>query len=72
MLAEDDENEVTIMGDDHTDSVDDIRAKDQLLKIFRKGGRQNRPSGSSMNEKYYRRMLTKMDQLSRIFMTKAL
>ena len=71
MLAEDDENEVTIMDDDYTDSVDDIRAKDQLLKIFRKGGRQNRPSGSSMNEKYYKRMLTKMDQLSRIIHDKS-
>ena len=65
-MAENDENEVVIMNDVDTDSAKDERAKGQLLKIFRKGGKQNRPSGSSMNEKYYRSMLTKMDQLSRI------
>ena len=70
-LAENDENEVVIMNDVDTDSAKDERAKGQLLKIFRKGGKQNRPSGSSMNEKYYRSMLTKMDQLSRIIHDKS-
>ena len=53
------------MNDVDTDNAKDERVKDRILKIFRKGGKQNRPSGS-MNEKYYRSMLIKMDQLSRI------
>ena len=44
-MAENDENEVVIMDDVDTDSAKDERAKGQLLKIFRKGGKQNRPSG---------------------------
>ena len=64
-MAENDENEVIIMNDVDTDSAKDERVKDRILKIFRKGGEQNRPSGC-MNEKYYRSMLAKIDQLSRI------
>ena len=61
-LAEDDE--VTIMTAVDTDKAKDVRAKDRILTVFRKG-KQNRPSGS-MNETFYRSMVTKVDQLSRL------